>query len=275
MEISRDKKRLIIIGVYIVIFFLFGWIIYSWLKPDPTCSDGKQNQGEKQVDCGGPCSPCEKTYSVQDLIVGEKTFVLGGQGKYDVMMKVINPNNQVGVKNFSYRFVLKDGNGNILAERTGRSFILPIESKYVIETDLESGVAPDSVEASVSSPEWEEFLDYERPEINIYNKRYELVSSGVGYSEAKGLLRNESPFDFDLIKINVVLRDETGKSVAFNKTEMRTINSGEERDFRLLWPVNFPGSVQAVEMGAEVDVFNSETFLKKYTKETKPFQQNN
>ncbi len=274
MEISRDKKRLIIIGIYVIIFFLFGLLVYSWLKPDPTCTDKKQNQGEEKVDCGGPCSPCAKTYSVQDLIIEEKVFVLGGQGKYDVMMKVSNRNNQVGVKNFSYRFVLKDISGNILAERSGNSFVLPVESKYIIETDLESKVAPDNMEVIISSSEWEEFLSYERPEINIYNKRYDLVSSGVGYSEAKGLLRNESSFDFDLIKINVVLRDEAGNPIAFNKTEMRTINSGEERDFRLLWPVNFPGSVQGVEMEAEVNVFDSETFIKKYIKDTKPFQQN-
>ena len=26
----------------------------------PTCEDGKQNQGEDGIDCGGPCDPCEK-----------------------------------------------------------------------------------------------------------------------------------------------------------------------------------------------------------------------
>lgn len=26
--------------------------------PDPTCDDGVRNQGESDVDCGGPCSPC-------------------------------------------------------------------------------------------------------------------------------------------------------------------------------------------------------------------------
>ena len=25
----------------------------------PTCFDGIQNQGELEVDCGGPCAPCE------------------------------------------------------------------------------------------------------------------------------------------------------------------------------------------------------------------------
>ena len=28
----------------------------------PTCSDGIKNQGEEDIDCGGPCKPCKKEY---------------------------------------------------------------------------------------------------------------------------------------------------------------------------------------------------------------------
>ncbi len=274
-EVERKYKRLTIIAVYLVIAFLLGWMIYSWMKPDPTCTDGKKNQNEAGIDCGGVCSPCEKTYQTQDLIVKEESFVPGGQGKYDAMIRVSNPNNQIAGSSFSYNLKLKDSNGNVLAEKSGESFILPVESKYIIETGLETSGIPAQIEASVNNPEWEEFFGYERPELNIYSKSYNLISSGIGYSEAKGLLRNESAFDFDSIKIKVVLRDENGQPVAFNKTEMNTINSGEQRDFRLLWPVNFPGEVQGVEMEAEADVFNSQNFIRKYTNSTsQKFQKN-
>jgi hypothetical protein len=265
-KLQRNHKRLIILLIYLAIFSLLGWLIYSWLKTAPTCFDGKQNQNEEGLDCGGVCQKqCEKVFKTQDLIVKEKAFVEGGQGKYDVMARISNPNNELGGGEFSYDFKLEDSSGSILAERKGKSFILPVESKYIIETGLDTASAPQNIKVTVGDTKWVEFVGYENPELNIYNKRYDLISSGVGYSEAKGLLRNESAFDFDSIKINVVLRDETGKPVAFNSTEMNTINSGEQRDFRLLWPVNFPGSVQGVEMEAEANVFNSENFIKKYT----------
>ena len=274
-KLQRNHKRLVIIAIYLVIFFLLGWLVYSWLKPVPNCFDLKQNQNEQGVDCGGICQKqCEKVYTAQDLIIKEKTFVSAGMETYDVMARISNPNNQLGGSSFSYEFTLKDASGNVLAKKSGNSFILPVESKYIIETGLVSKISPATVEISVSAPKWEEFFGYEKPELNIYNKRYELISSGVGYSEAKGLLRNESAFDFSTIKINVVLRDENGNPVAFNKTEMNTINAGEERDFRLLWPINFPGSVQGVEMEAEADVFKTETFTKKYIKQIEQFQKN-
>jgi hypothetical protein len=274
-KLGRGCKKLVIIFVYLVIFSLLGLLIYHWLKPAPTCTDGKKNQNETGVDCGGVCSPCKKVLETQDLIIKEKAFVPGGQGSYDAMMRVSNPNNQIAGSSFSYDLKLEDAGGNVLAERSGESFILPKESKYIIETSLETDKIPAQIEASISNPRWEEFFDYERPELNIYDRKYDLISSGVGYSEAFGLFRNESPFDFNSVKINVVLRDANGKPIAFNKTEMNTINAGEQRDFRLLWPVNFPGDVQGVEMEAEADVFNSQNFIKKYTNsEAQQFQRN-
>ena len=273
MKLERNKKRYIIIFVYLAIFFLLGWMIYSWLKPAQTCFDKKQNQNETGVDCGGVCQKqCEKVFQAQDLIIKEAIFVSAGPESYDVIMKVSNPNNQLGSSEFSYEFKLKDAVGNILAQRSGTSFILPFESKYIIETNLESKNPPAEIEAVATAPKWEEFFGYEKPELNIYNKRYDLISSGIGYSEAKGLLRNESSFDFDTIKVNVVLRDENGKPVAFNKTEMKTIKAGEERDFRLLWPINFPGEVKGIpEMEAEANVFDSQNFIRQYTKESQQF----
>ncbi len=273
-KLQRNHKRLIIIGIYLVIFFLLGWGIYSIFKPAGTCLDGKRNQDETGIDCGGVCKACEKNYQTQDLIVKETAFVSDSQGKYDVLARISNPNNQVGASYFAYIFKLKDAQGNVLTLRTGNNFILPVESKYIIETGLETDQEPKELEFQISTPKWEEFFGYEKPELNISSQRYDLISSGVGYSEAKGLLRNNSSFDFDTIKINVVLRNEIGKPIAFNRTEMRTVNAGEERDFRLLWPVHFPGSVQGVEMEAEANVFDSETFIRKYTNELQQFQQN-
>lgn len=274
-KLQRNHKRMLITLIYLAIFFLLGWLFYSWLKPAPTCMDGKKNQNETGIDCGGTCKACEKTYQTQDLIIKEKAFVPSGQGEYDAMIRISNPNNQIAGSSFSYVLKLKDANGSVLAERSGRNFILPVESKYIIETNLKTGIVPAQIEVSTSDAVWEEFFGYERPELNIYSRQYALVSSGIGYSEAKGLLRNESPFDFNSVRINVVLRDAGGQPIAFNKTEMNTINAGEQRDFRLLWPVSFPGEVQGVEMEAEADVFNSQNFIKKYTgSEAQRFQRN-
>ena len=52
--INRNTKRLAIMIIYLIIFGIFGSLIYYALEPDPTCNDKKKNQSEDGIDCGGP-----------------------------------------------------------------------------------------------------------------------------------------------------------------------------------------------------------------------------
>ncbi len=260
------KKRLIIIAIYASIIIILFWFFYSIIKPEETCSDGIKNQNEEEIDCGGICAKCKKIL-VQEINIGEKGIVESSiQNKYDFYGLIINPNKIYGSNDFSYRVIFKDENGNVLSEVTGKNFILPSESKYIIENNIESEKKPSQIDFIVEKANWTEFEYYERPELKIINKTINEVSSGIGYVEAKGLLRNESPFDFSVIKINVILRDAENKIVALNSTEMRTVRSNEEREFKAFWPSKFPGSATYVEVQPEVNIYNSDAFAKRYFK---------
>jgi hypothetical protein len=261
---SREVKRVVIIIIYIILFCLVGYFFYSILKPAPTCFDGKKNQKEEGIDCGGPCSPCAKVIDARPIEVLETAQVVGGPGRFDVVAKINNPNNQFGSPSFTYTFVLKDSSGKELARKSGKDFILPFETKYIIETSIDAETIPQDIDFTITDTQWDEFMNYEKPQLNIYSKRYNLITGGVGYSEAYGLLKNESQFDFNLIKIKVILRDSKGKITALNTTDMRTVNANEQRDFRLLWPTSFPGDVSQIEMEAEADVYGTDNFIKRY-----------
>ncbi|MFO7710319.1 MAG: hypothetical protein R6V53_00985 [Candidatus Woesearchaeota archaeon] len=49
-------------------------------ETEPTCDDGILNQGEEEVDCGGPCDPCETEPTCDDGILnqGEEEVDCGG-----------------------------------------------------------------------------------------------------------------------------------------------------------------------------------------------------
>jgi hypothetical protein len=267
-------KRLIIGLIYLIFFSAVFWFLYSMFKPKPNCTDAIKNQNEEGVDCGGICpEKCEKK-EAKTLNIGETGVVESSiAGEYDFYGLVINPNNVFGSKNFTYQIKFKDENGLILAERNGDSFILPGDKKYIIENNIKLDRIPTSIDFSVTDPEWIEMDDiYEKPDLQIVSKSYNEITSGVGFSEAKGLLQNRSPFDFALIKVKVLLRDANGKIVALNATEMRTVKSGEDRDYRAFWPSRFSGEVANVENQVEVNVFDSEAFAKRFFK-AEQFQQ--
>jgi len=274
MDGKRSMKRAFIIFVYIIIFAMIIFGLYSLLKPAQTCFDGIKNQNETEIDCGGVCAACTVKISAQNVEVREAAFVYGGPGRYDVLAKISNPNHAYGAENFSYTFTLKDASGSVLASRSGTGFILPAEEKYILEVNLETSQIPEKVEFSASGYSWVEFSAYEEPNINVYSKEYRIISGGAGFGEAYGLVRNESHFDFKQINVNVILRDASGVAIAINKTNMQTVLSQEQRDFKLVWTSSFPGEVVTVETDVEANIFNNENFIEKYSSDSKRFQRN-
>ena len=231
MLISRSFKQVIIFLTYCTLAMLLGIAVYyAFFKAPETCFDQKQNQDETGMDCGGVCAAvCKEVITGAIPEVAEIAFVPAGNGRYDVLAKIHNPNDEIGASSFAYMVALKDAVGNVLATRSGKSYILPQESKYILELNFETSVLPAAASLDLSSIEWEKFSGYqERPTINIYQKRYGQISSGAGFSEAYGLLANESPYDFRSITVKVILRDASGTPLAFNTTEMRTVRSNEK-----------------------------------------------
>ncbi len=266
LGLRRRKRKLFAGAIYLLLFAFLGWVIYLIARPDPTCFDGKQNQNEEGVDCGGVCGACAAILpDLENMEIQESAIVYGGPGRYDVLAKLYNPNFEYGARSFAYTFAIKDENGQVLAERQGYGFILPRETKYVIETQLASEALPKKISFEIRDVQWQKLEDYkEKPTLSIRNQQYNQVSSGPFFSEAKGLLINESPYDFESVIIKVVLRDAENKPIALNSTEMRTIVSGERRDFRLVWPTAFPSEYASMEAEAEADVYHSENFTRQY-----------
>ncbi|MFZ2188263.1 MAG: hypothetical protein WAV73_01720 [Candidatus Moraniibacteriota bacterium] len=272
---KSNQKRLIISVIFAILFLALLWFIYSLFRTKPTCFDGVKNQREEDIDCGGVCLKKCKKIQVKELTTGEMGVTESSiVGEYDFYGVVVNPNSVYGSKHFTYQIKFKDETGALIAEKQGESFILPGDKKYIIENNIKLSKFPTSILFSVADPEWVELDElYEKPDLKVVSKTYNEISSGTGFSEAKGLLQNRSPFDFSVIKIKVILRDSENKIIALNATEMRTVKSGEDRDYRAFWLGRFPGEVASVENQIEVNVFDSEAFAKTYFKAEK-FQQN-
>lgn len=271
----RNKKRIIIILIYIIIFLLVIFFLYKIIIPKPTCSDGKQNQNEKGVDCGGNCAPCNDVVTVQNMEIKEKEFVYGGNNTYDILIKINNPNNNIGSPAFLYEAVLKNESGNVVTVKNGENFILPAETKYILISGLpvKEGDIPSAVDFNISNVKWEKFSEYQKPRLDIYNKRYNEISEGTGV-EAYGILKNQSQFDFNSIKADVILRDGNGKLVGLNSTQINTVRAGEERDFKLTWPYKMSSEIKNMEVEAQVNIYDEQSFTKIYIPDQSlPFQQ--
>jgi hypothetical protein len=265
---QRNIKRLVIILVYLVIFSLIGIGVYYFFRTKPTCRDKIQNQGEAGVDCGGPCGVCAEMIKAENLKVVEKAIISGEAGKYDALVKIVNPNSQLGAASFDYSFNLLDGAGKIITKSAGSNFILPGQTKYILAFNMSTDAKPESLDFKISSFEWSKFSQFEEPDITVYAKEFSLASGGeTGFASLKAKVRNQSGFDFHKISAVSVIRGGDETPIAVNETNFNDVRSNEEREVNFSW--NSPFVIEPVtakiEIIPEVDVFESDNFMKQHS----------
>jgi len=267
---SRILKQIFIANIFFLIIGLF--IYFGFIKKEPTCFDGIQNQGEEGIDCGGPCNACPiPPPPVEDLIVSWTKIIPTFQKSYDLVARIKNSNSDYGANFIDYNFKIYNNQNSLIGEKSGKTFILPGETKYIIKPFSSSENALRTI-LEFSQIEWQKLKIYEEPKITINQKTYQKLSGDPYYGEASGIVVNKSLYDFDKILINVVLFDEEENILGAGSVELLTILSGEERYFNILWPYPIPGKISFVDMQVETNVFDSKNFMKRHGTSEK-FQQ--
>ncbi|NCU41178.1 MAG: hypothetical protein EOM19_00450 [Candidatus Moranbacteria bacterium] len=260
--LTREKKQVIYILFFLILFLGFLGGSVRLFSPDPTCNDGIRNQGEEAIDCGGSCLPCSEIIEAEDIKVIETALLSISPDTYDAVAFIQNPNNLFGSGNFSYTFNFIDKSGSIVKTFQDTAYILPAQGRYLMLLEEKIEGTPVRVEAHIDAVTWEKFNEYEAPSLTITNKAFEKVSSGTDYAVAKGLVRNQSPYDFETVEIYVVLRDVLGEIIAMNRTDMQTVRSGEKRDFPVVWKYAFDGEVVSIDAQALTNMFGNQNFIK-------------
>jgi hypothetical protein len=268
---DKYQKKQIKVGlVYLLIIAIIIGGIYLIIKPGlPSCSDGIQNQGEAGVDCGGPCPPCPWQLQ-EDLEIISSQAIPTQKNHVDLLAVVKNPNSDFGAKSFSYIFNLYDFQNNLIISREGNSYILPQETRYIIEQRVETDVNISKVEFKINNVEWQELVDYQEPELLIRNPNF---SQSEELSQLSATLENRSNYDFDKIDVWAVLFDKESNILGANKIELRTVLSEEKRYFEMKWFFPILGQVERSDVVAKTNVFLDENFMKRYGGEQEKFQE--
>jgi len=258
---KRFVKQIIIAFVLISILSGFGFLAYYFNRPGPTCTDGIQNQSEERIDCGGPCISCDVVNLGEVEVIWAKA-IAAQNNFYNLAAQIRNPNQNHGSGEVSYRFELYDDADNIVAQRSGRTFILPNQTKYLTQVKVVANRSASQVRLLFDETNWQKIEDYQSPQLFIQQKEYRLLDNEeAGFSQARAVLVNKSNFDFDKVDIDILLFDLSHNLLALNSTEMRTLLSGQERDFIAVWFDSIEGQVSFIEMEPETNIFNPDNYL--------------
>lgn len=265
----RKRKQIIIISILaLALILLLVGAYFKWFYQGATCFDAKQNQNEGGIDCGGSCAMSCERLTIRDIEAQWAQAIELKDNHYDLVAKIVNPNPNYGLSLIRYTFKVLDEAGALLLEQKGKDFILPGESKYLIESNLALSVSPAKIELTIDKVSKEDWLklsqDYQAPEIYIHDKLVQPLPDNKEGAQASGIIKNNSNYDFEKILVAIILFDENDKIIGVNKTEARTVLAGEDRYFSALWFSPLDGGIKSAEMQVDTNLFSNDNFMLRF-----------
>ena len=245
-----------------ILFFavlIGGPILYWYVRIPETCSDGIKNGDETLTDKGGSCPLLDEHLLSPHAILWTREFSVrlpapagqaGGQagdGTYNVIAYVENPNKDAGVMQAPYRFKLYDARNVLVAEREGVGFIMPGTITPVFEGAIDTGnrkVARAYLEFTAPLV-WERVYDATLP-IAVESKTISDVSAEPRLMVT---VKNTSVADLRNAQFVASIFDTAGNAFAGSSTVIPLLSNGERKEIVFTWPDPFvyvPGRIDVL-----------------------------
>jgi len=253
------KKQFKIAGIFIAILAII--IVGIWLLSKAggaTCFDNIQNQGEKGIDCGGPCGLCPED-TREALIIVSDDVISTTENNFDFVFSVRNPNKDWGVELVKYDLKFFNSTGLVFSKQV-ETYILPGETKYIIEQKL-SVDDLSKIDIELNSVEWRKLKDFNEIDLRIKDQAYNILDNGG--IKLFGTIENKSNFDLNEIQA-IGLLFNNGKIISVGQTNVRTILTREDRYFEINWPYEISEEITSFELNPYTNVFLNENFIKTY-----------
>lgn len=250
----RARRQLMAVIFIFLPIFIIGFFVINRLLPTPTCEDNIKNQGEVDTDCGGPCASCELK-NFQPIKVFWASAVQIRENSYDVAAYIRNTNIGLYSSEIKYEFTVFDRFGAV-ATRTGKTFIYPQESVYVIEPNIQTTRELINVKFKILNVDWK-LQRVLQPNLHVERRDYSVKDKDGGkQSIIDSTVFNNSPYNFRQVEIGFVALDGQGNLIGANKVIADNFLSGDQRSVKSIWPQVLKGDAVTIEVQPRANIFD-------------------
>lgn len=250
MSWASRRRSQYAFGVVIFFVLLVGApATYWYFSAPPSCSDGKQNQGETSPDRGGPCPLLDERGLSPSATLWARAFRVRN-GSYNAVAYVQNSNEQAGVRTVGYRFGLYDEKNVLVAEKSGTTYIMPGRITPVFEGGILTGnrIATHTYFEFLEPLVWERMQD-SAGVIQISDRQ---VSDEATAPRIRARATNTSVHDREAIVFTAVVFDGAGNAFAASQTTLASLSAGASADIVFTWPDPFNITIGRVDITARV-----------------------
>lgn len=232
MSWAARRQFLYAMVALVIVLGIAGWAGYAVFSTTSTCMDGKQNQNETGVDCGGACSRLCADVARAPVIKWSRAF-RSGPNLYTLAAYVENNNPGASAMRVPYAFRLFDDKNLLILEKNGVADLPPMQTVPVVETGVDVGnrtVARAFLEFS-KVPVWNRTDAAKLPSVRITAQ--ELAGDA---SRLSSTVVNEGNSDARNITLIAVLFDKNGTAQAASKSFIERIPRGGSQTVVFTWP---------------------------------------
>ncbi|GIW68396.1 MAG: hypothetical protein KatS3mg099_344 [Candidatus Parcubacteria bacterium] len=243
---SRRRQLAYASAVAVVIALPFVWWGIRWYLTIPeTCTDGKQNQDERGVDCGGSC-PLACAFEVAPYTLQWTRAVRVAPGRYHVVAYFENNNRGRYARDIPYDITLYDEDNQIIAKQWGSFVLTPQPIVAVLHTNIDTGksVAARAVFTYVRPERWYQYFEeYLLPEVSG-----ETIATNSLRPRAEAILENPHPDPLTSITAVGLVYDAAGNLVAASQTQVDRLEPRERKRIIFTWPTAWEGQGVRLEV---------------------------
>ncbi|MFH0755531.1 MAG: hypothetical protein V1910_02600 [bacterium] len=251
MSWAQKRKISYIVSVLFIFIIILVFFLFIFLIKKPTCFDGKQNQKELGIDCGGPCNIlCSAEYSNLIIVWGPRWAKILNSGMYNFLTYIQNPNIGAGAFNVPYFFKVYDKNNVLLYQKTGKTYIPPNNNFVVFEDNINLF---DKIPARtdfefIGNPIWQK--------MNSMQSDITTISKTLINEDTKPklliTLKNSALNSIKNIEAVAILYDENNNAITFSRTKIDSINADAEQQIVFTWPEKFEQKVVRIDIVSKV-----------------------
>ena len=240
----RTKRQFIALSILALILAGAGLLFFRGIS-EATCADGRRNQTEEGVDCGGSCTPCELKNRKPIEVLWARA-VPSRSGVVDAAAEIRNPNVRVGARRMQYEFRLFDAADAVLATRKGEGYVYPGETVHFVEFGIPVADAVRRIDFVIGEADWA-VIDAVRPDVVAGNREYRITDvRGFLQSEVATIVQNRSLDRVRMLTVTVLVLDAQENLIALNARELDELVSGASAPVTFRWPQTIAQSVGAM-----------------------------
>ncbi len=247
-ESQRLQKQIIVAIIFFLVVGGVGFGIYRGVVPT------------------SPTPTPNPTINLAPIRVLDSKLLNVENNDYDFLAKVNNSNTEYGSPDVEYEIKFYNSAGQQISNKIGRFYILPGQTKYIIEPLLKFQTPISRADIKITSVDWQKLqpLAASGASLLVKNVSYLQNSQAGVFAKVGGDILNNSDLDLNTIDVVVVVLDANQEPIAINKTNIFTFLARTTRGFEVQWFTPFIGQMNRVDAEVNANVFENSNFLRTY-----------